>query len=161
MRSMSSYVIDACDAIDACMYALRSMQIDTCDAIDACMYAMPSMHMTQSCDDCDVYHPIATCVNSSCLLCINAIVGSARLLRHDTPGHESDRRMRRRMLKKLVASLASTPHPWNVIFSCAAGCAASSCYTQCMLIDRDVNCVHVASSSSRDMMMLSKASDHG
>jgi hypothetical protein len=28
MRSMSSYVIDACDAIDACMYVMR------CDAID-------------------------------------------------------------------------------------------------------------------------------
>ena len=70
------------------------MQIDTCDAIDTC-------------DDYDIYHPIAICVNSSCLLCINAIVGSAGLLRHDTPGHESDRRTRRRMLKKLVASLAS------------------------------------------------------
>ena len=94
-------VIDTCDAIDACDV------IDTCDAIDQCMYAMRSIHMTRSCDDCDVYRPIAICVNSSCLLCINAIVGSARLLRHDTPGHESDRRTRRRMLKKLVASLAS------------------------------------------------------
>ena len=103
--------ISTCDAIDACMHVCDAIDacdvIDTCDAIDACMYAMQSIHMTRSCDDCDVYHPIAICVNSSCLLCINSIVGSARLLRHDTPGHESDRRTRRRMLKKLVASLAS------------------------------------------------------
>ena len=50
-------------------------------------------------------------------------------------------------LKQLVASLASAPHPWDVMFSCAAGCAAGSCDKQCMLIDHDVNCVHVASSS--------------
>ena len=51
--------------------------VQSCDAIDACMHVMRSMHMTRSCDACDVYHPIAICVNSSCLLCINAIVGSA------------------------------------------------------------------------------------
>ena len=67
------------------MHVSDAMQINTCIAIDACMYAMRSMHMTRSCDDCDVYHPKAICVNSSCLLCINSIVGSARLLRHDTP----------------------------------------------------------------------------
>ena len=108
-------VIDAYDVIDL------GDAIDTCDAIDACMYAMRSMHMTQSWDDCDVYHPIAICVNSSCLLCINTIVGSARLLRHDTPGHESDHRTRRRMLKKLVASLASAQ------FQSAARRAVCSC----------------------------------
>ncbi len=56
-----------------CMHvcdAQRSKQINTCDAIDACMYAMRSMHMTRSCDACDVYHP---CVTSSCLLYINVI----------------------------------------------------------------------------------------
>ena len=32
--------------------------------------------------------------------------------------------------------------PWDVMISCAAGCAAGTCYKQCMLIDREVNCVH-------------------
>jgi hypothetical protein len=63
------------------------------------------------CDDRDAYHPIAFCDNSSCLLCINVIVGSARLLRHDTPGHESDRREdaqeARRKLDKCTMSKCS------------------------------------------------------
>jgi hypothetical protein len=93
-------VIDAYDVIDI------GDAIDTCDAIDTS-------------DDCDIYRPIAICVHSSCLLCINAIVGSARLLRHDTPGHESDRRIRRRMLKKLVASLASAQCQSAYVVLCA------------------------------------------
>ena len=45
-------------------------------------------------------------------------------------------------------NLGECATPWDVMFSRAlAGCAAGSCYKQCMLIDRDMNCVHVASSS--------------
>ena len=39
------HVMRSCDAIDACMYAMRSMQIDTCNVIDACMYAIQSQHV--------------------------------------------------------------------------------------------------------------------
>ena len=78
-----------------------------CDAIDA--------YDAISSDDCDVYHPIAICVNSSCLLCINAIVESARLLRHDTPrsrirssDSQEDAQEARRKLGKCTMSKCST-----------------------------------------------------
>jgi len=140
---------------------------------------MRSMH---ACMRCDRY----ICANSSCLLCINAIVGSAKLLRHDThrsrigsSDAQEDAQEARCKLGKCTMSKCSTTccvlmllddlskqwmyeyaqaarrklgkcaTSWDVMISCAAGCAAGSCYKQCMLIDRDVNCVHVASSSSR------------
>ena len=69
------------------------------------------MRSMDACMRCDRY----ICANSSCLLCINAIVGSAKLLRHDTPRSrigssdaQEDAQEARRKLGKCTMSKCST-----------------------------------------------------
>ena len=143
MRSMHS-----CMRCDRCIWCDRHMWCDRCmhvsDAIDAdqCMRCDRCMHV---CDAIDAYDAIMWCVwcisSHSYLLCINAIVGSARLLRHDTPGHESDAQEdaqeARRKLGKWATSLGCDVLLCTVPLKQSEGSVKRDRYL-CLLTDPDL-----------------------